>query len=151
MTVAYFAYASNMSAAAMTLLCPGHRTLGVAELAGHRVAFDRRSVRTGTGVADIVAARGRSVWGVLYGLDEAMLATLDEKEGNGWAYRRRAAGVRLAGERDERVAQVYAVIAPEPREVEPSREYLHGVLQAARERGLPGDYVAALCAMWAPL
>jgi gamma-glutamylcyclotransferase (GGCT)/AIG2-like uncharacterized protein YtfP len=151
MTVSYFAYASNMSVDVMALLCPGHRTIGAAELAGHRLAFTRRSVRTGTGVADIVPTTERSVWGVLYELDDTLLAAIDEKEGNGWAYRRRPVRVRCRDLRDEHVAQAYSVIAPEPVEVRPSGEYLRALLDAARERELPRDYVAMLAAMWEPL
>jgi gamma-glutamylcyclotransferase (GGCT)/AIG2-like uncharacterized protein YtfP len=150
-TVFYFAYASNMAAETMARLCPGHRFAGAAELPDHRLAFTRRSVRTGTGVADIVPVAGRSVWGALYEVDEAMLARLDEKEGNGWAYERRAACVRLAGAHGERDAQVYSVIAPQQAEVAPSPEYLQGLLDAARERALPDAYVAAIAAMWASL
>jgi gamma-glutamylcyclotransferase len=146
----YFAYASNMAAETMERLCPGQRFAGLAELPDHRLAFTRRSIRTGTGVADIVRADGQSVWGVLYELDATMLAVLDEKEGNGWAYRRDLVSLRGSlGE--ERLALAYSVIAKKPDEVRPSPEYLRGVLDAARERLLPEHYVAALAAMWAPL
>jgi gamma-glutamylcyclotransferase (GGCT)/AIG2-like uncharacterized protein YtfP len=146
----YFAYASNMSSETMTRLCPGHRFAGLAELPDHRLSFTRRSIRSGTGVADIVRADGQSVWGVLYDLDAAMLAVLDEKEGNGWAYRRDLVTVR--GARDEqRDALAYSVIAKEPDEVRPSADYLRGVLDAARERSLPEHYVDALATMWAPI
>jgi gamma-glutamylcyclotransferase len=151
MTGLYFAYASNMAAETMARLCPGHRFAGVAELRGHRLAFTSRSVRTGTGVADIVAAAGHSVWGVLYELDAAMLAALDEKEGNGWAYERRRVEVRRDGEDRALDALAYSVIARETADVRPSREYLQGLLGAARERALPDSYVTALAAMWAPL
>jgi gamma-glutamylcyclotransferase len=150
MSELYFAYASNMASETMKRLCPGHRFAGVAELRDHRLAFTRRSIRSGTGVADIVRADGQTVWGVLYELDAAMLAVLDEKEGNGWAYRRDP--VSLRGARgEELVAMAYSVIAREPAEVRPSPEYLRGVLAAARERLLPEPYITALAAMWAPL
>jgi len=149
-TVLYFAYASNMAAEVMERLCPGHRAVGTAELPDHRLAFTRRSVRTGTGVADIVAADGHGVWGVLYRLDDAMLAAIDEKEGNGWAYRRDMVWVRRGGMEPEQ-AYAYSVIAPEPVEVRPSREYLRRLVEAARRRALPDEYVAALAAMWTPL
>ena len=93
----YFAYGRNMGTHAMELACPGHRFLGAAELREHRLAFTRRSLRTGTGVADILAAPGESVWGALYELDDAHLAAIDEKEGNGWAYERRAVRVFADG------------------------------------------------------
>jgi gamma-glutamylcyclotransferase (GGCT)/AIG2-like uncharacterized protein YtfP len=147
--VAYFAYGSNMAAGVMTSMCAGHRFLGIAELPGHRLAFTRRSIRTGTGVADIVPDDRRSVWGALYALDDAMLAALDDKEGNGWAYRRGRVRVRCGGGEATRDAQAYSVIAPEQAEVRPSPAYLSGLLDAARERALPGDYIDALVAMFA--
>jgi gamma-glutamylcyclotransferase len=146
----YFAYGSNMAEQVMDRLCPGHRFLGAAELAGHRLAFTRRSIRTGSGVADIVRAEGQSVWGALYELDDTQLAPIDEKEGNGWAYERRQVRVRLAGDERELQAHAYAVIAPQDAEIRPSVKYLQGLLDAARERALPAAYVAELAAHCAP-
>jgi gamma-glutamylcyclotransferase (GGCT)/AIG2-like uncharacterized protein YtfP len=150
LTVLYFAYASNMAAEVMARLCPGNRVVAIAQLPDHRLAFTRRSVRTGTGVADIVAADGHSVWGVLYRLDDAMLAAIDAKEGHGWAYRRSVIWVRRDGVEPTQ-AHAYSVIAREPVEVRPSRDYLRGLIDAARVRGLPEEYVAGLAAMWTPL
>jgi gamma-glutamylcyclotransferase (GGCT)/AIG2-like uncharacterized protein YtfP len=153
MRILYFAYGSNMSADVMDRICAGHRFLGVAELAGYRLAFTRRSIRTASGVADIVPAAGFSVWGALYEVDGSCLAAIDEKEGNGWAYLRRRLRVRLRGDTDELDAHAYAVIAPEQAEIRPAPTYLQGLLEAARERGLPEDYTADLathCADLAP-
>jgi gamma-glutamylcyclotransferase (GGCT)/AIG2-like uncharacterized protein YtfP len=146
MCIRYFAYGSNMSADVMDRLCPGHRFLGAAQLPGHRLAFTRRSIRTGTGVADAVPAEGHALWGALYEVDAAGLAALDEKEGNGWAYQRKQVRVRLGPEERELDAYAYAVIAPQPEEIGPARRYLLGLLDAGRERGLPEDYVAELAA-----
>jgi gamma-glutamylcyclotransferase (GGCT)/AIG2-like uncharacterized protein YtfP len=146
----YFAYGSNMAEEVMDRLCPGHRFLGAAELLGHRLAFTRRSIRTASGVADIVRADGQSVWGALYELDATQLAPIDEKEGNGWAYERRRIQVRLACDERELEAHAYAVIAPEDAEIHPSVKYLQGLLDAARERALPEEYVAELAAHCAP-
>jgi gamma-glutamylcyclotransferase (GGCT)/AIG2-like uncharacterized protein YtfP len=142
----YFAYGRNMGTRAMEFACPGHRCLGAAELRDHRLAFTRRSLRTGSGVADVLAAPGASVWGALYALDPAQLAAIDEKEGAGWAYERRAVRV-VADDGGELEAFAYAVIAPDAEHVQPSREYLQAMLDGARERGLPEDYVAALGAV----
>jgi gamma-glutamylcyclotransferase len=142
--IRYFAYGSNMGRTVMAALCPGNRCLGRAELPGHRLAFTRRSVRTGTGVADVLAAEGHSVWGVLYELDERMLAAIDAKEGNGWAYRRVQVLVRPDGREPLVAAQAYAVIAPEETEVRPSPEYLRALLEPARAHSLPEGYIAAI-------
>jgi len=136
----YFAYASNMAPGVITRLCPRHGYLGVAHLADHRLAFTRRSVRTGTGVAVIVRAAGEMVWGVLYRIDDNELTAIDRKEGHDWAYERVVLPVRLEGG-PERAAVTYTVRAKEPAHVPPSRQYLDLVIAAARERGLPGPYV----------
>jgi gamma-glutamylcyclotransferase (GGCT)/AIG2-like uncharacterized protein YtfP len=143
----YFAYGSNMDAALMERHCPGHRVLGVAELRDHRLAFTRRSKRTGTGVADIVAAPDESVWGVLYELDDEQLAAIDEKEGNGWAYARKLLTVLLHDGGAEHEAHAYAVIAPDEAHVPPSADYLGLIRAAACARGLPQIYLDALEAL----
>lgn len=137
----YFAYASNMTPAVIRRLCPQHRYLGVARLADHRLSFSRRSVKTQTGVADIVQAPGETVWGVLYEIDDNGLAAIDRKEGHDWAYIRVSLPVRLEAGGPERTAVIYTVRFKEPAQVPPSREYLDLVIAAARERGLPGPYI----------
>jgi gamma-glutamylcyclotransferase len=137
----YFAYGSNVALDVMMSRCHGCRDLGVAELRDHRLAFTRRSVRSGTGVADVVPADGMSVWGALYEVSEADLAILDRKEGEGWAYRRVSMPVRVREDGSEHDAFVYTVIDKEPTEVPPSDEYLSGVVRAARRRELPEEYV----------
>jgi gamma-glutamylcyclotransferase len=146
-SIVYFAYGSNMDAELMRRVCPGHRVLGVAELRDHRLAFTRRSKRTGTGVADILAAPSESVWGVLYELDDSQLAAIDEKEGKGWAYERKLLHVRLHEGAAEHEAHAYAVIVRDDVHVPPSAEYLGLIRSAARSRGLPAEYLAGLDAL----
>jgi cation transport regulator ChaC len=136
----YFAYASNMAPNVITQLCPRHSYLGVAYLADHRLALTRRSMKTRTGVADIVQAAGEMVWGVLYRIDDNELTAIDRKEGHDWAYKRVMLPVRLEGG-PERAAVTYTVRSKEPTQVPPSRQYLDLVIAAARERGLPGPYI----------
>ena len=130
-----FAYGSNMASSEMEAWCPEHRFLGPARLDGFRVEFRRRSIRWGGGAADIVPAPGESVWGVLYEVADGELDRLDEKEGEGFAYRRRPVEVEHDGERLRAVA--YEVIDKEPEQVAPTPEYLDLLREAAHERGLP--------------
>jgi gamma-glutamylcyclotransferase (GGCT)/AIG2-like uncharacterized protein YtfP len=141
--VEYFAYGSNMSRSVMDAVSPQHRFVGRAQLAGYRLAFTRRSVRTGTGVADIVVDPNATVWGVLYELGDGDLARLDRKEGAGWAYRRTEVDVCDDHGGSHRVV-AYAVIAKAPREIETSVQYAQRLVAAARERALPAEYVDAL-------
>ena len=121
---------------------PDAKFLGPARLDGFALGFRRRSIRWGGGAADIVPARGSCVWGALYELPEEALAALDAKEGEGFAYRRREVVIEHAGGRLS--AHAYDVIDKEPTDVPPTPEYHALLLTAARERGLPSDYVAAL-------
>jgi gamma-glutamylcyclotransferase len=143
MTTRYFAYGSNMAPAVMARLCPGHRYLGVARLDGYRLAFTRRSVRTGTGVADIVKAPGSTVWGVLYEIGQDDLEALDRKEGHGWAYVREQFSVRLETGAEQH-AVAYTVRSKEPAAVPSSQAYISALVAAARERGLPASYIRRL-------
>ncbi len=141
----YFAYGSNMASVVMKEACPQHRYLGRARLAGHRLAFTRRSVRTGTGVADVVADPEREVWGALYALEGEDLEALDRKEGAGWAYERTRVSVH-ADDGAAHDAVAYVVLTRSPVEIAPSAAYARGLIEAARERALPEDYIEALSA-----
>jgi gamma-glutamylcyclotransferase len=142
----YFAYGSNMAGPVMDAACAEHRFLGPARLPGYRFAFMRCSVRTGTGVADILPDPESSVWGALYELERDRLGPLDRKETLGSAYEHLDAIV-LTGDGASHSAMAYSVIAKETVEVRPSLAYVEGLIQGARERSLPKDYLASLQAL----
>lgn len=135
-----------MDANVMDQLCPANRVVGTGSLADHRLAFTRRSIKTNTGVADIVPTAGAVVWGVVYNLAEADLETLDHKEGQGWAYERTEVVVCLAADGSQRRALTYKVLQPACAEVSPSPQYLELLVGAARARQLPRTYVRWLAA-----
>lgn len=145
-TIEYFAYGSNMSSESMRAICATERFLSPARLAGHRLAFSRRSVLTATGVADIVADPDCDVWGALYTIDLSELERLDRKEGLGFAYERREVVVRT---RDGTALQAiaYSVIAKQAEEVCPSVQYVRLLLAGAAERSLPAEYISSLQAL----
>jgi gamma-glutamylcyclotransferase len=146
LVVKYFAYGSNMAGPVMDGACPEHRFLGPARLPGYRFAFMRRSVRTGTGVADILPDPESSVWGALYELERDRMGRLDRKETLGAAYEHLDVVV-LTADGASHNAMAYSVIAKEPVEVCPSLAYVQGLILGARERSLPEDYVACLRAL----
>lgn len=139
----YFAYGSNMAGPVMQAACAEHRFLGPARLPGYRFAFMRRSVRTGAGVADILPDPESCVWGALYELQRDRLGALDRKETLGSAYEHLDVVV-LTDDEASHGAMAYSVIAKEPVEVRPSLAYVEGLMQGARERSLPEDYLASL-------
>jgi hypothetical protein len=121
--------------------------IGPAWLADHRLAFMRRSIRTNTGVADILHAPGMTVWGALYALEQDDLERIDEKEGRQiGAYDR--VEVEVVTQKDEPVKAItYSVVEKEPEEVKPSREYLDALVDGATERELPLHYLRFLEAL----
>ncbi|MFZ1156050.1 MAG: gamma-glutamylcyclotransferase family protein [Solirubrobacteraceae bacterium] len=147
MLISYFAYGSNMDEQAMRMQCPSSRCLGSACIDEHRLAFTRRSVLSGTGVADVVAASCSEVWGVLYELSDRDIDTLDRKEGYGWAYTRERKPVWLAADCSKCDAIIYTVLVKERSEVWPSREYLDRLVVAAERHVFPQDYIATLKAI----
>src|SRR4029077_13662555 len=111
-----------------------------------RLAFSRRSVRTGTGVADILPDPHRAVWGALYELESDQLGVLDLKESLGSGYERLDVVIHTRDGAAHR-AMAYSVIAKEPAEICPSLAYVQRLLQGAHERSLPDDYLAFLRAL----
>lgn len=149
----YFAYGSNLDPAQMRDRCPGCVTVGLAVLQDHRLAFPIFSPDWGGGVAGPVHAHGRQVWGVLYELTDAQMATLDSYEGFKGPgdqhnfYDRETITVNLTRPDDGSVPRRVRAAAYFPhfsKPAPPSRAYLDTVLRGARHHRLPEDYVEAL-------
>lgn len=114
----------------------------VGRLPGYRLVF---SIGGGmkprvSAPANIVEAAGESVHGVLYLLPLHKFARLDNSEGEQYDYLWTEAE-DTAGNRLPVVTYKVPGIAPEGR---PGRVYLNLIREAARQRGLPADYVAFL-------
>ena len=132
-----------MSPEVISNICPACQVLGRARLIDYRLAFTRRSIKSGSGVADIVHTRGMAVWGVLYEINENELTALDGKEGYGSAYTRIEIDVVLQGGVAQR-ATTYTVISKEFNEIPPSPEYLSTIIGGAQSFGLPEYYITFL-------
>lgn len=137
MTASYFAYGSNMSPRQMAERCPGAVALGVARLADYRLAFNRPSPkRWGGHVADVVAAPGAEVWGVLWQVSDAHLEALDRFEGvAAGSYRRLDATVEHEG--SAHAAVVYVVCEPGP-DGAPSATYCATMGEGVTAFAVPG-------------
>ena len=143
----YFAYGSNMN----ERLFRDRRHMvwlqsQIGRLAGYRLAFTSAGGRR-PGVsapANIVSSPGDSVFGVLYQLPLRKFVRLDNSEGRQYGYLwtevEDSDGHRIAAVTYQ-VAQTTTKSAAEGR---PSRSYLNLIREAARQRGLPADYIARL-------
>lgn len=137
----YFAYGSNMDAAAMAARCPASRALGPARLMRHRFAIIRE------GYATVRPDPRRTVWGVLWDLALADVPALDRYESiaTGLYGKIVQPVVTAAGPRR---ALVYVARTREAGQ--PGPGYMEGVVAAARAAGLPADYVRDLEALLPP-
>ena len=136
----YFAYGSNMDRTAMAVRCPASQPLGLARLARHRFIVSRE------GYASVLRDPRRTVWGVVWDVAFADMPALDRYESvASGLYFKLMQPVII--ERGARRALIY--VARNPAIGQPRPGYLEQVVAAAREAGLPGDYLAEIEA-WAP-
>jgi AIG2 family protein len=137
----HFAYASNMDCRSMRRRCPGAR------LAGGAVLRDHRFIITKDGYASVAAARGAVVHGLLWRLTPRDLVALNAYENiDSGLYRAACLPVQADG-REVR-ALVYVGRSGVPGRPRPG--YMQLVAAAARDAGLPADYVANLERTWDP-
>jgi gamma-glutamylcyclotransferase (GGCT)/AIG2-like uncharacterized protein YtfP len=131
----YFAYGSNMSRGPMRARCPTAQETGRAILQDHRVVI------MANGYASVVPAAEQDVHGILWRIGPQDLAALDDYEDvAGGLYRHATLPVLVDGETV--TALVY--LGCEEREGHPRPGYIALVVEAARECGLPEDYIERL-------
>jgi gamma-glutamylcyclotransferase (GGCT)/AIG2-like uncharacterized protein YtfP len=131
----HFAYGSNMDVGMMQQRCPGARIEGRAVLRRYRFMIMR------AGYATVVPAPGGCVHGVLWRLMPRDLAALNAYEGLDWGLYS-AVTLPVVTERRRRAALVY--VARNRVRGCPRSGYMELVITAAREVGLPPDYVRSL-------
>jgi gamma-glutamylcyclotransferase (GGCT)/AIG2-like uncharacterized protein YtfP len=131
----YFAYGSNMSRGPMRSRCPTAQECGLAILCGHRFVI------MANGYASVVPAIGQNVHGILWQIGPPDLCALDEYEDvAGGLYRHAMLPVLQA----DRLVNALVYLGCEQREGRPRPGYLALVLEAARDCGLPQDYIERL-------
>ena len=131
----YFAYGSNMDAAAMAARCPASKPLGPARLVRHRFAI------MSEGYATVVRDPRRTVWGLLWDLALADMPALDRYESLHTGLYAKIVQPVLA-EQGPRKAILYVARSTQPGVPRPG--YMGPVLAAAREIGLPAEYIREL-------
>jgi cation transport regulator ChaC len=131
----YFAYGSNMSRPHMARRCRTAVPIGPARLDGWRFLV------TAAGFASIVPAPGAVVHGVLWRLAARDLAALNAYESlDSGLYVRRMLPVRAG----ERIVAALVYVGRERRPGKPRPGYQRVLVAAARDWGLPEDYVRSL-------
>jgi gamma-glutamylcyclotransferase (GGCT)/AIG2-like uncharacterized protein YtfP len=136
----HFAYGSNMHVGLMHGRCPDACVVGRAELRDHRFLITR------DGYASVTAARGGVVHGLLWHISPRDLAALDAYENiDAGLFRRIVLSVQTQG----RSAKALVYIGRSGAPGRARAGYMELVAAAAREAGLPSDYVAGLARLQA--
>jgi len=141
--VCYFAYGSNMLTDRLRERVPSAKAIGVGQLLGHALRWDKRSGRDGSGKCDAEATSLKDdvVWGVLFELDAQEKPSLDKAEGVGDGYLEKT--VNVLTESGPVTAVTYCATDKDPT-LRPYHWYKALVIAGAREHGLPPSYRSRL-------
>jgi gamma-glutamylcyclotransferase len=140
-TVWHFAYGSNMNRAQMLSRVGNILEEHNATLPNFELRFNKK-VRGGTAGANVQPAPGKTVYGVLYKIDESTFRSLDRYEGVPEHYRR--IEIRVTPDGGQPIpAQVYIASKIE-KGLRPSAHYLQAILDGAGEHSLPADYIGEI-------
>jgi hypothetical protein len=155
----YFAYGSNLNAAAVTEWCRhfGHRPPSLkggkpAVLDNYRLGFPIYNEYWGGGTADIVYDPGKYVMGVLFDLSDSDLAALDQKVGRKLdsagrelgVYKRIDVKVAPLGKSDPVQAITYQGVNADRYQVPPTQHYMDLLIQGAYAHGLSIMWISYL-------
>jgi hypothetical protein len=124
-----------MSRAPMRVRCPTARAAGPAVLRGHRFVI------VANGYASVAPAPGEDVHGLLWRVGPRDLAALDTYENVAGGLYRHA---MLPVVQDRTTVKALVYLGCETRQGWPRPGYIPLVQEAARECGLPEDYIASL-------
>jgi hypothetical protein len=119
------------------------KAIGVGQLLGHALRWDKRSGRDGSGKCDAEATSLKDdvVWGVLFELDPQEKPLLDKAEGVGDGYLEKS--VNILTEDGLVTAVTYCATDKDPT-LRPYHWYKALVIAGAREHGLPPSYRSRL-------
>lgn len=142
----YFAYGCNLNNEIIHQRCIAPKVIGIARLPGYKLGFYGHSYIWDGAVEGIVKDPLSELWGVLYDLSFSDCDQLDGYEDA----RFDGAGVHFhypVRVFDVQNTEVEAILYKKSELGEkklPSTEYLHTIVQGARENGLPEEYVNTL-------
>ena len=137
----YFAYGSNMNRAQM--LSRAGQIFGEqpARLENYELVFNKKA-RGGSATANIRPAPGKTVHGVLYKIPETAYRSLDRFEGVPEHYRR--IEVQATNGEGKRIAAQAYIATKVEKGLRPAAHYLQGILDGAKEHGLPAEYISEI-------
>lgn len=139
----HFAYGSNLQVKFLHTILPSARYLMRGFIPNYEVRFNFWSKTQRAGISNIIAAPGKMVHGALFDVAESELRELDVKEGYYIGDYERKTFIAMGEDGKWHDAELYQVIDPQG-PFKPSRSYVEGMLEGARELKLDSDYIKIL-------
>lgn len=137
-TLHYFAFGSNLHSARLRERAPSAQALGAARLEGFRLCLDKLA-SDGSGKLNLARDAAAAVWGVVFRIDGADLATLDGFEPG---YSQICVEVHLRGGGPLEARTFLSELRKQGLRAQPGYRAL--ALAGAREHGLPADWIELL-------
>jgi hypothetical protein len=141
----FFACDSYMNQGQATTRLASAVWIGPAVLHDYKLTFDRTGSFRPGGVANIQPAPGSRVYGVLWRISPVDLRDLDEIQDRRAYSRQPFTAYSLTGKRYDGCLAYSAI--PDRVDGDPDAEHLNSLIEAARDAGLPAEYVAELESM----
>ena len=136
----YFSFASNMKSEQMKSRCPSANQVGIGVLKDHELVFNRKGSYRPGGVASVQQHGSKRVYGIIWKLNPAEFADLDQTE-DLTAYRRFEEEIQTL---DGATYKCHIYKAIPQGSFDPDPDYLELVIEAASEQQLPDDYIEYL-------
>ena len=137
----YLAYGSNLwkkqKEVRTDSIRTGNESPQIARLADYRLAFNKRG-KNGEVVANIMAAPGNEVIGIVYRVNDESLKKMDKYERE---YDRSIVSVILENKTCIEAFIFIAIAKNVIAEKKPTTEYLNKIIDGANEHGLPIEYI----------
>ena len=140
MSIAYFAYGSNMASHRLLQRLPGARHVEVGILTGHQLRFHKNdSGLSGKCNIEFTDDHRDEVYGVVYQISNEDKRTLDRIEGLGAGYNEKTVSITTLSGSILTSVTYFAIDVDH--HVMPYHWYKQHVLRGAIEHGLPTEYI----------
>lgn len=136
----HFGYGSNLQMSFLKEILPSAEFVMKGFIPNYDIEFSFFSKTKQAGISNIMPAPGKMVHGAIFKVDEAEMLELDVKEGYYIGDYLRRTFIVLGEDGKWHSTELYQVIDPQG-PFQPSKEYVKGMLEGAKELDLDPAYV----------
>lgn len=139
----HFGYGSNLQMSFLKEILPSAKYVMKAYIPNHEIQFNFFSKTKQAGISNIMLAPGKVVHGVIFDVPEKELMELDVKPGFYIGDYERRTFLAVGEDNKLHSTELYQVIDPQG-PFQPSKEYVKGMLEGAREMDLDPTHLKTI-------